>query len=233
MYVRQNMFQFNDARDWFFRARFGMFVHWGIYSINGWHEQEQYRRGMGRSEYRRIASRFNPRAFNPDKWIDLAEQSGMRYIVLTAKHIDGFCMFDSAVSDFKITNTPFKKDIVGMLADACHRRNFHFGVYLSALDNLLYVHLIEEPKTASVILNPVNILPVRATLLNTGEPVCFDLNRLPVLHMEPVKTALRLYGLPVERLANELPVIKLEFDHPVKNWPVGTVAGKETETALK
>ena len=82
-------------------------------------------------------------------------------------------------------------------------------------------------------MHPLNILPVEAKLLNTGEPVCFDLNRLPILHLEKINMALRLYDLPVERLSGEMPVIKLEFDRPVINLPVAAVIGKKTEPALK
>ena len=106
-------------------------------------------------------------------------------------------------------------------------------VILTSRDNVMYVHLIEDPKTTAVILEPINILPTRATLLNTGEPVRCDLNRLPVLHLEKTNTALRLYGLPVERLSGELPVIKLAFDQPVENLPVVMVTGQEAETALR
>ena len=128
------MEKFNDGRDWFFEKRYGMFVHWGIYSVNGFHEQEIYRKLVKREEYIKYADQFNPKNFNPDKWIDIAILSGMEYLVFTAKHIDGFCMWDTKYSDFNIMNTPYKKDLVKMLADACHKRNFPFGIYYSCAD---------------------------------------------------------------------------------------------------
>ena len=427
-------FPFGDGRDWFQEARFGLFVHWGIYALDGWHEQQHYRGRLGRQEYRAIAARFNPRAFDPDAWLDLAEACGMRYLVVTAKHIDGFCLFTSAVSDFTVAQTPYRRDLIGQIAAACQRRRFPFGVYFSALDNLqpfypradrahespaepgdapdyerymefvraqvrelctrygelrvfwwdanrtglvdrsvndlirslqphcvindrgwdegdfgtpersydagveavtpfsrrteacesvgsqswgfradedyftprylmgridlmmakganyllnvgpdgegripaepqrllrqvgswyravresldgtvlagelslnrevlltrrgntVYVHLNALPKTTAVPLRPLNVLPARATLLNTGEAVECDLNRLPVLHREPVTTCLRLHGLPVERLAGEVPVVKLEFEAGFETGGLGAAAGKAADLAVR
>lgn len=406
-------FPFGDGRDWFGAARYGMFVHWGMYAVAGWHEQQHYRMRLSRSAYRAIAKRFNPVRFDPDAWLDLAEASGMRYLVVTAKHIDGFCLYHSKVSDFTVAQTPCRRDLIAVIAEACHRRRFPFGVYFSALDNLapfypragrahespaepgdtpdmdrymdfvkaqvrelctgygplkvfwwdanrtgrhdpsinamirelqpecvindrgwdegdfgtperrydpsadapaaftrrteacesvgsqswgwrrdedyftprylqqridlmlskganfllnvgpdaqgripaaqqrllrsvgawfgqvreafedtvlaselttnrevlltrrgdtVYVHLNQVPVTTAVVLRPLNVLPRSAVLLNTGAPVRCDLNRLPILHREPVTTCLRLHGLPVERLAGQVPVIRLDFE---------------------
>ena len=85
------MGHFGDGRDWFFEKRFGMFVHWGIYAIPGWHEQHQWRGRVPRSEYVRLAEHWNPVKFDPDAWLDLAESVGMRYLTITTKHHEGFC----------------------------------------------------------------------------------------------------------------------------------------------
>lgn len=130
------LFPFGDARDWFGAARFGLFVHWGLYAIDGWHEQQHYRLRMTRAAYRALLRRFEPRGFDPEAWVNLAEECGMRYLVVTAKHIDGFCLFHSAVSDFTVAATPCRRDLLAEIASACHRRGFPFGVYFSALDNL-------------------------------------------------------------------------------------------------
>ncbi|MBT3377484.1 MAG: glycoside hydrolase [Lentisphaerae bacterium] len=126
---------FGDDRDWFGEARFGLFVHWGIYAIPGWHEQTQYRRGLTREEYEPLATQFNPVKFCPDEWLDLAESAGMRYITFTTKHIDGFCMWDSGLTEYKVTNTPYARDTLAMLADACHRRSFPLCLYHSFVDH--------------------------------------------------------------------------------------------------
>ncbi|MCE5240022.1 alpha-L-fucosidase [bacterium] len=128
------MHHFGDGRDWFFEKRFGMFVHWGIYAVAGWHEQMQWRGRVPRAEYVKLAERWNPVKFDPDAWLDLAEEVGMRYLCLTTKHHDGFCLFDTKLTDFNTMNTPYGRDLVGMLAEACHRRDFPLCLYYSCAD---------------------------------------------------------------------------------------------------
>jgi len=125
---------FNDARDWFLEKRYGLFVHWGIYSVNAWHEQDMWRRSIPRGEYEKLAEKFNPEKFDPDAWLDLAEEAGMQSITITAKHHDGFCMWDTKQTDFNIMNTPYAKDPIAMLAEACHARAFPLRFYYSIVD---------------------------------------------------------------------------------------------------
>jgi len=126
--------RFEDGRDWFFKKRFGMFVHWGLYAIPAWHEQIQWRKNMSRQEYEKLAKQFNPEKFDPEKWLDLLEEAGMEYICFTTKHHDGFCMWDTKQTDYNIMNSPYKKDIVGMLSDACHKRGIPLCLYYSVAD---------------------------------------------------------------------------------------------------
>jgi alpha-L-fucosidase len=114
---------FGDARDWWFKKRFGLFVHWGLYSIEGWHEQDQWRRRIPRADYVKLQTRWNPAKFNPDAWLDAAEAAGMRYICLTTKHHDGFCLFDSKHTDYTSAKSPYGRDLVRQLADACTAAN--------------------------------------------------------------------------------------------------------------
>lgn len=125
---------FGDGRDWFFKHKLGMFVHWGLYSMPAWHEQIIWRGEYKRSEYEGLKERFNPVDYDPDRWIDLMESCGMTFIVFTAKHHDGFCMFDTQYSDYNIMNTQYGKDVLRMLADACVRRNIKLGIYYSLPD---------------------------------------------------------------------------------------------------
>jgi alpha-L-fucosidase len=127
--------RFGDGRDWFYEKRFGFFVHWGIYSIPGWHEQHMYRTRMPRKEYEKLMHQFNPVLFNPDEWLDLMESAGMKYICFTTRHIDGFCMWNTSQTSFKITNTPYGRDVLSMLAEACHRRKVPLCLYYSVVDN--------------------------------------------------------------------------------------------------
>ncbi|MCL1794830.1 MAG: alpha-L-fucosidase [Oscillospiraceae bacterium] len=119
---------------WFPERRFGMFVHFGLYAITGWQEQYQLRRKVKKSEYIKFKDEFNPSNFNPDEWIDIAEGAGMKYICFTAKHHDGFCMFDSQYTDYNIKNTPYGKDFLKILAEACERRDMGLSVYYSIPD---------------------------------------------------------------------------------------------------
>ncbi len=126
--------RFNDGRDWFFEKRFGMFVHWGIYAVPAWHEQLQWRGGVHRDEYSKYKEQFNPVKFDPDAWLDLAQAAGMRYLTFTTKHHDGFCMWDTKCTDYNIMNTPYGKDVFGMLAEACQRRDVPLCIYYSLPD---------------------------------------------------------------------------------------------------
>jgi alpha-L-fucosidase len=123
---------------WFLDAKFGMFVHWGPYSLASveasWPIMTPKPGGIAEAEYRALPERFNPTNFDPNLWIDLARTAGQQYMVFTTKHHDGFCMFDSSYTDYKITNTPYGKDVVKQLADACNSRGMRLGFYYSPPD---------------------------------------------------------------------------------------------------
>ena len=126
---------------WYREAKFGMFIHWGPYSLASveasWPIMTPARKQYGsisEAEYRALPGRFNPVKFDPKAWIRLARAAGQRYMVFTSKHHDGFCMFDSAHTSYKITNTPYKKDIVAQLAGACREENMRLGFYYSPPD---------------------------------------------------------------------------------------------------
>lgn len=125
---------FNDGRDWFFKRRFGLFFHWGIYAVGRFHEQEIFRRHLSRETYAQNMGKFNPVMFDPDAWVDMALSCGMEYMVITAKHIDGFCLWDTQCTSFNIMNTPYGQDIIKLLADACYKKKMPFGVYYSCAD---------------------------------------------------------------------------------------------------
>ena len=123
-----------DPRSWFMEKRFGMFVHWGIYACSGRHEQEQMRYNVPPAVYEKYADIFNPVKFDPAQWLDMIQENGMQYLVFTAKHHDGFCMWDTAETNYNIMNTPYGKDIVGMLAEECHKQKFPLELYYSCVD---------------------------------------------------------------------------------------------------
>ena len=92
--------------------KLGMFIHWGLYSFMGLHEQALARFNIDHSEYEALMSRFNPVAYDPEQWVLLAKKVGMKYICFTAKHHDGFCMWDTKQTDYNIMNTPYGKDVL-------------------------------------------------------------------------------------------------------------------------
>jgi alpha-L-fucosidase len=124
-----------EARRWFQDAKFGLFVHWGVYSVMGDGEWVMNNRKIPISEYEKLPSQFNPTEFDPAEWVALAKAAGMKYITITSKHHDGFAMFDSKVSDWDIVDrTPYKKDVLKMLADECQKQGIKLFFYYSQLD---------------------------------------------------------------------------------------------------
>ena len=120
--------------DWFTQARFGMFIHWGLYAIPAAGEWIFARRDWKDGEYQSLMKQFNPVDYDPAAWAELARAAGMKYVVFTTKHHDGFCMFDSKYTDYKITNTPYGKDVTKMLADAFRQAGLKVGFYHSLPD---------------------------------------------------------------------------------------------------
>ena len=120
--------------DWFCKARFGMFIHWGLYSIPGRGEWVRSDEEMPEEMYLPYFENFDPRDFNPTAWAKAAKAAGMGYVVLTAKHHDGFCLFDSTLTDFKSTNTPFGRDAVAEFLEAVRAEGLKAGLYFSLID---------------------------------------------------------------------------------------------------
>ena len=119
---------------WWQEARFGMFIHWGVYSIPGRGEWLMYQEHVPFEEYALLADQFNPKNFNPKAWVAKAKEAGMKYVVLTTRHHDGFCLFDSKVSDFTAPKTGAKRDLIREFADACHEAGMRMGFYYSLTD---------------------------------------------------------------------------------------------------
>jgi len=128
--------------NWWKEAKFGMFIHWGLYSVPAGIYQGKEIPNIGEwimkngnipvAEYSAFAKQFNPTSFNADEWVKLAKEAGMKYLVITSKHHDGFAMFDSKVSDYDVMDaTPFKRDIIKEMAAACKKYGIHFGLYYS------------------------------------------------------------------------------------------------------
>jgi alpha-L-fucosidase len=123
------------ARREFQDAKFGMFIHWGVYSVLGDGEWVFHNRALMLDDYNRLPAFFDPEKFDPKVWVALAKAAGMKYITITSRHHDGFAMFDSKVSDWNIVQrTPYKKDPLKKLAEECHRQGIKLFFYYSQLD---------------------------------------------------------------------------------------------------
>ena len=133
----------DDARmGWWREARFGLFIHWGLYAVpagewNGETNHAEWIRTTAKiplEVYDKFVGQFNPVKFNADEWVRLAKQAGMKYIVITSKHHDGFCLFDSKYTDFDVMSAPFQRDILKELSEACRRAGLKMCWYHSIMD---------------------------------------------------------------------------------------------------
>ncbi len=144
-YLKESKIDFNQRMEWWRDARFGMFIHWGVYSVPaGVHKSEEIK-GIGEwiqnnakipsAEYENYAKQFNPKNFDADLWAKTMKEAGMKYVVITSKHHDGFSLWDSKVSDYDIVDfAPYNKDILKALSEACKKQDIKFGLYHSIMD---------------------------------------------------------------------------------------------------
>lgn len=119
---------------WWTDARFGMFIHWGLYALPARHEWVKNRERMTNEQYQKYFENFNPDLYDPKAWARMAKNAGMKYVVLTAKHHEGFCLWDSKYTDYKSTNTPVKKDLIREYVDAFRAEGLKVGFYYSLID---------------------------------------------------------------------------------------------------
>lgn len=164
--------------------KFSMFIHWGIYSIpagvwngekvQGYSEQIKGHARIPSEDYRKLAAEFNPDKWNADSVALLAKESGMKSIIITAKHHDGFCMFQSEFTQFDVVDaTPYKKDIIKDLADACKRHDLKFGVYFSIIDwdyhGALPFTSVRNSDSIPPLHHAYNLNQIRELLTNYGD----------------------------------------------------------------
>jgi alpha-L-fucosidase len=131
--------------NWFVRDRFGLFIHWGIYALAARHEWVMSYEKIPVDVYeRKYFKHFDPDLYNPEVWADAAAAAGMKYFVITTKHHDGFCLWDSKLTDYKSTNTPARRDLLRPMLEAFRARNFRAGFYHSLID-WHHPHFVIDP----------------------------------------------------------------------------------------
>ncbi|PNW29655.1 hypothetical protein BKP44_02800 [Formosa algae] len=156
-YLEESEADFSKRMQWFTDAKYGMFVHFGLYSQLGgiykgndegrYAEWIQGNQNIPSDEYAKLIDTWDPKDFDADEIVKLAKASGMKYLVITTKHHEGFCLWDSEYTDFDIANTPMKgRDLVQELADACKKEGIVFGTYYSITDWHQGAQYIEEGK---------------------------------------------------------------------------------------
>lgn len=128
--------------EWWREARFGMFIHWRLYAIPAgeWDGKTNYAEWIRRraeipsKTYNKFLDQFNPVEFDADEWAKMAKYAGMKYMVITSKHHDGFCLYPSDYTEFDVASTPFKRDILGELTEACEKYGIEMCFYYSIMD---------------------------------------------------------------------------------------------------
>ena len=126
--------QKKERMQWWTDARFGMFIHWGLYALPARHEWVKNRERITTEQYQKYFEEFDPVNYDPVKWAKAAKAAGMKYAVLTSKHHEGFCLFDSKYTDYKATNTKAKRDLVKEFVDAFRAEGLKVGFYYSLID---------------------------------------------------------------------------------------------------
>ena len=119
---------------WWLEARLGLFIHWGIYALPARHEWVKSREQLTDDHYQRYFDHFYPDLYDPAQWARVAKDAGMRYFVITTKHHDGFCLWDSDLTDYKVTKTPWGKDLIRPMLEAFRAEGLRVGFYHSVID---------------------------------------------------------------------------------------------------
>jgi alpha-L-fucosidase len=184
---------------WWTDARFGMFIHWGLYALPARHEWVKNVERMTNEQYQKYFEMFNPDMYDPHEWAKMAKAAGMKYVVLTAKHHEGFCLFDSKFTDYKATNTPIGKDLIKEYVEAFRAEGLKVGFYYSLID-------WHHPDYTVDRMHPLRQESDSAyARLNKGR----DMNKYREYLKNQVRELLTNYG--------EISIIWFDFSFPGKN----------------
>ena len=197
-HIASDLFLADEKKAWFTYDRFGMFIHWGLYSLAARHEWVKNREEIDDATYQRYFDNFDPDLHDPKEWARRAREAGMKYVVLTAKHHEGFALWDSKVTDYKATATPYGRDVLRSIVDAFRAEGLRIGFYYSLLD---WHH-------ADFTIDMYHPLRNRedAAALNEGR----DMKRYAAYMREQVTELLTQYG--------KIDIIWFDFSYPGRTY---------------
>ena len=184
---------------WWTDARFGLFIHFGLYALPARHEWMKNHERLTNEQYQKYFDHFNPDLFNPREWARMAKAAGMKYAVITSKHHEGFCLWDSKYTDYKVTNTPFGRDLLKEFVEAFRAEGLKVGFYYSLLD-------WHHPDYTIDVMHPLR--PANEAdydRLNAGK----DMNRYRQYMKDQVRELLTNYG--------EISIMWFDFSFPGKH----------------
>ena len=183
---------------WFVHDRFGMFIHWGLYALPARHEWVKSRERIDDEAYQRYFDHFDPDLYDPRGWATAARDAGMKYVVITSKHHEGFCLWDTQQTDYKVTNTPYGKDLLRPFVEAFHDAGLRVGFYYSLID-------WHHPDFPIDVHHPLRDRDDAAEL-NTGR----DVRKYAAYMREQVRELLTNYG--------QIDVIWYDFSYPGREY---------------
>ena len=186
---------------WWTNDRFGMFIHWGLYALPARHEWVKKREKLTNEDYQQYFDQFNPDLYNPKEWAKMAKAAGMKYAVITSKHHEGFCLFDSKYTDYKATNTQAKRDLIREWIDAFRAEGLKVGFYYSLLDWHHPDFTIDNHHPQQ----PAGDSDTAYARLNQGK----DMSKYREYMYNQVKELLTKYG--------KIDIMWLDFSYPGKN----------------
>ncbi|MFW8642577.1 alpha-L-fucosidase [Rhizobium beringeri] len=193
-----------EKKAWFIHDRFGMFVHWGLYALPARHEWVKSREELNDADYQKYFDHFDPDLYDPSEWARRAKAAGMKYVVLTTKHHEGFCLWDTKATDFKVTNTPCGRDLLGPFVDAFRAEGLRIGFYYSLID-WHHPDFTVDPR------HPQRNHP-DASKINEGR----DMQRYAAFMREQVRELLTEFG--------QIDIMWFDFSYP--QWKLGDLVGK-------
>jgi alpha-L-fucosidase len=211
--VSPDLFLTAAQKTWFTEARFGMFIHWGLYALGARHEWLKSREEIDDPGYEKYFDAFDPDLYDPRDWARRARAAGMKYVVLTAKHHEGFCLWDSRVTDYKAPNTPAGRDLIAPFVEAFRAEGLKIGFYYSLLD-------WHHPDFTIDIYHPLRNRP-DAAALNAGR----DMGRYADYMRAQVTELLTGYG--------QIDIIWFDFSYPGRSCSscAGCSPGSSSTTA--